>query len=366
MLETVREFAVERLEAQGPAATAVRRRHADYFTALAEEAGAALWDPVQGPNRAFWLDQLEADYGNLRAALAWADRHDSHIQLRIAAGLFDFWASRCYFEEGRTWLERALAQADGAASPARAKALHAAAFLALDQGDNARCNELGEESLELYRALGDAEGVGRTVHMLGQAAEAEGDRVRAVAFAEESLALARELGHTRGIIVSLVQLGGLAAQGGDHDRAAALLDEGSRLGEAHGDEMALASLRLEQSKLAYAAGRVEAASRHAVESIELFQAFGTTIGVAAGLRRLALLAEAQGRPERTALLFGAADALREAAGTPLPPDEDAVYVKALDRARAALGATAFAEAWAAGGALSPHEAVELASRDPAP
>jgi len=361
MLETVREFAVERLEAHGTAAAAVRRRHADYFTALAEEAGTALWDPVQGPNRAFWLDRLELDYGNLRAALAWADRHDAETELRIAAGLFDFWASRCYFEEGRTWLERALAQAEGVASPVRAKALHAAAFLALDQGDYARCNELGEESLELYRALGDPEGIGRTVHMLGQAAAVAGDRVRAIALAEESLALARELGHIRGIIVSLVQLSGLAAERGDHDRAAALLDEAVSLGQAHGDEAALAAVRLEQSKLAHDAGHFEAASRYAVEGVRLFQVYGTTIGVASGLRRLALLAEAEGRPERTVRLLGAADALHEATGSPPPVDAD--HEATLDRAREALGAAAYAEAWAAGRALSPQEAVELAARD---
>jgi hypothetical protein len=361
MLETVREFAVERLEAQGGVAAEVRRRHAEYFRALAEEAGAALWDPVQGPNRVFWLDQLELDHGNLRAALAWADRHDAETELRIAAGLFDFWASRCHFEEGRTWLERALAHGDRAATPARAKALHAAAFLALDQGDYARCHELGEESLDLYRALGDAEGVGRTVHMLGHAATGEGDRVRAVALAEESLALARELGHTRDIIVSLVQVGALAAEDGDRDRAAALLDEGAALAQAHGDESALASLRLEQSKLAHAAGDFEAATRSAVEGVRLFQSYGTTIGVAAGLRRLALLADAEGGAERAVQLLGAAEALREASGS--PPAADADYEATLDRARQALGAAAFAEAWAEGRALAPHDVVELAGFD---
>ena len=359
MLETVREFAVERLEASG-AARAVRRAHARHFAGLSEEAGKALWDPVQGPGRAAWLDRLEWDYGNLRAALAWSDRADAVTQLRISAGLFDFWSTRCYFEEGRSWLERALAHAPEAESALRAKALHAAAFLALEQGDSEACTRLGEESLELYRALGDPEGIGRTVHMLGQAAGGLGDHERAIAYAEESLALARELGHIRGIIVSLSHVGALAAESGDHDRAAALLAEGQVLAREHGDESALASLYLEQSRLACSRGEHDAAVEPAVESARLFQAYGTTAGVAAVLHVLALVAEAGGNPERAARLFGAAEALRDASGSASTPTELTAYREARDRASASLGEAGFEAALAAGRALEIGEAVALA------
>ena len=358
MLETVRELALELLEAD-PGADDVRRRHADHFAALAEEAGAALWDPVQGPERAVWLHRLELDYGNLRAALAWADQEDSETQLRIAAALFDFWFNRSYFEEGRAWLERVLAHG-GAATPLRAKALHSAGYLALAQGDYAACDALGEQSLELYRALDDREGIGRTVHLLGHSAAWQQQYGRAMALAEESLALARELGHARGIIVSLGQAGALFVEGGDHDRAAALLDEAQHLARTHGDEMAQASLYLTQSTLAAARGDYEAASRRAVESVRIFQAYGTTAEVAGGLHQLALVSEAEGRPERAARLFGAADALRETTGTPLSPSEAVVYEQAVERASASLGDAAFAAARAAGRALPLEEAIALA------
>jgi predicted ATPase/DNA-binding SARP family transcriptional activator len=360
MLETVRELALELLEAD-PAADDVRRRHTQHFAALAEEAGAALWDPVQGPDRALWLDRLELDYGNLRAALAWADREDGATQVRIAAALFDFWYNRSYFEEGRAWLERALAHG-GAATPLRAKALHSAGYLALAQGDFAACDALGEQSLELYRALDDREGIGRTVHLLAHSAAWQQQYGRAMALGEESLALARELGHARGIIVSLGQAGALLGQGGDYGRAAALLDEAQDLARRYGDETAQASLYETQSKLALARGEYDAAFTHATECLRIFRAYGTTDGVASGLRLLAVVSEAEGRPERAARLFGAADALRETTGGSLPPSDAVLYDQAAQRAGQSLGDAAFAAARAAGRTLSLEEAVALAGR----
>jgi predicted ATPase/DNA-binding SARP family transcriptional activator len=362
MLETVRELALERLEQSGRAET-VRRRHAEHFAALADEAGAALWDPVQGPSRARWLDRLDADYGNLRAALAWADHEAAEIQLRIAAGLADYWIIRCYFDEGRTWLARALARADGAASPVRAKALHAAGFLALGQNDFVQCDVAGSESLALYRALEDPEGIGRTALMLGYAAAGQGQHERAVALAEESLTLARELGHARGIIVSLAQTGVLAGRGGDTARAEALLDEAQRLARAHGDTSALASICLAQSELAFGDGDLDTASRFAAESIRLYHSYGTTAGMASGLHLLARVAEAEGRPERAARLFGASEGLRESAGSQLTADEAAAQEQ-VERAAGSLGDGTLAAAWAAGRAMSMEDAVTLAlSRD---
>ena len=190
MLETIREYAVERLEAES-GVEELRRRHAARFAALAEEASAALWESVQGPNRAAWLDRLEADYANLRSALAWADRSDPELALRIAVGLLEFWLSRCHFEEGLAWLERAIADSPDAESSLRARALHSAGFLALGSGDAERSAAVGEESLALYRELGDGEGIGRTVHLLSQVAVELGQRDRALAYADESLRLAR-------------------------------------------------------------------------------------------------------------------------------------------------------------------------------
>jgi predicted ATPase/DNA-binding SARP family transcriptional activator len=361
MLETIREYAVDRLEA-GERAEELRRRHAARFASLAEEAAASLWDSVQGPGRAELLDRLELEYGNLRAALAWADRVDPQTELRIAVGLFEFWLSRSHFEEGFGWLERALANTPEAEQPLRARALHSAAFLAFELGDFEGGSALGEESLELYRELGDPEGIGRTAHMLAQALSALGERDRALVFAEESLRLARELGHVRGLIVSLIQVGILGAEG-DRDRAATVLEEAERLARSHGDDAALADVLLTQGRLALAAGDPEAASSLAASAVRLYRTFGTTAGIAWAVVVLAMAAEAGGKPERAVLLFGAAEALRETAGTGVLGADAELVDGALHRAREALGESEFASARTEGRSLTPDEVVALALAD---
>jgi predicted ATPase/DNA-binding SARP family transcriptional activator len=362
MLETIREFALDRLEG-GESAEELRRRHAERFALLAEEAAASLWDSVQGPGRAELLDRLELEYGNLRGALAWADQADPQTELRIAVGLFEFWLSRSHSQEGSDWLERALAQTPDAEPSLRARALHSAAFLAFEVGDLERGSALGDESLALYRTLGDPEGIGRTAHMLAQGASAMGERERAIAFAEESLRLARELGHVRGLIVSLREMGVLAADGGDRARAEMVLEEAERLARSHGDDAALADVLLSRSRLALEAGDPEAASRLATTCVPLYRTYGTTAGIAWAVLVLALAAEAGGRPERAVRLFGAAEALREAAGTGVLGADTDVVDGALLRAREALGEAEFATARAEGRALAPEDAMALAVAD---
>ncbi len=278
-------------------------------------------------------------------------------------GLLEFWLSRCHFEEGLALLERSLASSPGAESSLRAQALHSAAFLALGCGDAERCAAVGEESLALYRSLGDREGIGRTVHLLGQAAVALGQRDRALAYADESLRLARELGHVRGLIVSLRELGALTAEGGDLRRANELLDESEGLAREHGDDSALAAILLDRSRLALAARDTESAASLATEAVELYRRYGTTGGVAEGVHVLALAAEADGEPDRAARLLGAAEALRDAAGTPLAAANSGGLEDAVRRASAVLGDAAFAAAHAEGRALSVDEAVALAVAD---
>ena len=362
MLETIREYAVERLEARC-GAEGLRRRHAARFAALAEEASAALWESVQGPNRAVWLDRLEADYANLRAALAWADQFEPELALRIAVGLLEYWLVRCHFEEGLALTERAVASAPGAESSLRARALHSAAYLAFGCGDAERSSAVGEESLALYRSLGDREGIGRTVHLLGQVAIERGERDKALAYADESLRLARELGHVRGVIVSLRALGVVTAKKGNVGRANELLDESERLAREHGDDSALAAILLDRSRLALAARDTGAAASLARAAIELHGSYGMTLGVAEGIKLLALVAEADGKPDRTARLIGAADALREAVGASLAITRAGDVDDAVRRASASLGEAAFEAARAEGRALSVDEAVALAATD---
>ncbi|HZB86942.1 MAG TPA: BTAD domain-containing putative transcriptional regulator, partial [Gaiellaceae bacterium] len=362
MLETVRAYALEQLEASG-AGDVARHRHADHFRALAEEAGAALWASVQGPDRAVWLERLDRDYENMRAALAWAGGKDPETQLRLAAGLIEFWIDRAYLEEGRGWLGQALAGSNNSASPLRAKALHGASYLAGAQGDYAPCEALGRESLEAYRALGDQEGAGRTLHLLAQVADARGDPERALPLAEQSLALARELGHERGVIVSLRHLGSLARQAGEAERAATLLEEARELARSLGDASALAHVCTDLGALALAGGDGETASRLARESAGLHKGIGNTAGLASSVHLLGLIAEQEGRAERAARLFGAAESLRETAGSVLHSSGEADYRAAAARASAALGQDAFDTALAEGRALPLEDALALAASD---
>jgi tetratricopeptide (TPR) repeat protein len=364
MLETIREYAVERLEARSDA-DELRRRHAVRFAALAEEAAAALWDPVQGPSRVEWLDRLEAEYGNLRAALAWAAESDRELELRLAVGLFEFWLSRSHYEEGLGWFERALRNGAAADEALRARALHSAAFLSFELGDFDRGFAWAEESLALYRSLDDPVGIGRTVHVLSQAASSLGQRGRALAYAEESLRLARELGHVRGLIVSLRDMAALTAEDGDDNRAATMFEEAERLARQHRDDSALADVLLLRSRLSLKAGDFEEAAGLAAACVPLYRAHGTTVGIAWAVLLLALAAEADGRPERAVRLFGAAEALRETVGTHVLGADEDVLDAALGRAQDALGVAEFEAGLAEGRALSVDELVTLALADDA-
>jgi predicted ATPase/DNA-binding SARP family transcriptional activator len=364
MLETIREYAVERLEARSDA-DELRRRHAVRFAALAEEAAAALWDPVQGPSRVEWLDRLEAEYGNLRVALAWAAESDRELELRLAVGLFEFWLSRSHYEEGLGWFERALQNGAAADEALRARAFHSAAFLSFELGDFDRGFAWAEESLALYRSLDDPVGIGRTVHILSQAASTIGQRERALVYAEESLRLARELGHVRGLIVSLRDMAALTAEDGDGHRAATMFEEAEQLARQHGDDSALADVLLLRSRLSLRAGDFEEAAGLAAACVPLYRAHGTTVGIAWAAVLLALAAEADGRPERAVRLFGAAEAVRETVGTHvLGADEDVVDA-ALGRTRDTLGIVEFEAGLAEGRALSVDELVTLALADDA-
>jgi predicted ATPase/DNA-binding XRE family transcriptional regulator len=174
MLETVREYALERLEKSGELQR-LRRRHASYFLELAEEEERAS----QGPLQREWLDRLETEHDNLRAALAWSltSLGDTEMGLQLTGALSHFWYIREHHSESRMWLQSAL-ERGSAATAARAKVLVGAGRLAWFQGELARANTLLEESLTLYQALGDDAGAAFALLVLGRIAVSQGDRGR--------------------------------------------------------------------------------------------------------------------------------------------------------------------------------------------
>jgi non-specific serine/threonine protein kinase len=189
MLETIHEYAREKLQQSGEAEE-IGRAHTEYFLALAEEAEPEL----TGPDQAEWLERLEAEHDNLRAALSRSleGEEPEELGLRLANALSYFWFVRGYWSEGRGWLEEALAGNADAPSPARAKVLKMLALLAVEQGDHERAEACAEEALALYRGLGDQKGAADSLCELGWASLYQGDYEQAEALLEESLAAARK------------------------------------------------------------------------------------------------------------------------------------------------------------------------------
>lgn len=292
------------------------------------------------------------------------------LGLRLAGSLQRFWEMHSHLSEGRGWLEGLLAQAvsagDAAGAPTvRAKALSGAARMAWTQSDYTQAAALGARSLELYRALGDRQGSAAMLNLLGLAAQHQGEYGSATALFEEGLALRRELQDTRGIAASLNNLGEVARVQADYERAAALFAESLALFRGLGEKYALADVLISLGMALVAQGDHESALPVYMESLGLFQAVGSTWGLAYSLEGIASVACAQGQPARAARLCGAAEALREAIGAPLPPLDRAGYDHTVDAAQAALGHEVFGEAWALGRTLSLEQALAEAVLDAA-
>ena len=202
MLETIREYGLERLATSGDE-EATQRAYGGFFLALAEEAEPQLIGPEQGE----WLTRLETEHDNLRAVLVWAEAQDHETGLRLAAALWRFWYARGHLNEGRGWLERALALDGAGQSAARVRALHGAGVLADLQGDPAQAEALVTESLALARSLQDRRGEALALVALGLVAAFEGDTAREVALTEASLALWRDLDDAWGAAGALDNLG---------------------------------------------------------------------------------------------------------------------------------------------------------------
>jgi len=435
MLETIREYAREKLDAGGQAEPA-RKRHAAYYLRLAQAAEPEL----SGAQQTRWFAQLEAEHNNIWAALDWLANNDIASGLRLACSLRQFWHARGYLNEARAWIEAALARCEncGLTDLERARALCVAGFLAFHQGDlartvtlsdaglaiyrglgaqrgiadalhnlagvafmsnqYARSRELFGECLALYRALNDQAEVAQMLKNLGLIAKDQGDFARATAFYQESLTIRRALGDQRGVAQSFFNLGVVAYWQGDYAGAFELSEQGLALYRALGDKMGaaytldtLGMARCKQGAYAQAMQLLE-------ESLVMFRELGDQFGIALLLtdrggvaqacadanqaaqlfgealalswkigdkRRVAFCLEGlatvagNGRHLRAAQLFGAAAALRDAIGAPLPPSEQADYERNLAAARTG-NVDAFAAAWCAGASMTLERAVEFA------
>jgi predicted ATPase/DNA-binding CsgD family transcriptional regulator len=363
MLETIREYGLEQLAANGEGDTA-RHAHANYFLAFAETADEGLLRPH--PTHELWRDRLAAERDNIRAALGWlVDQGEAERSQRLAGALGHFWFLFSNFREGAEWLERTLALPHPAAMGPRALALRWAGVLTLYRLDAPRAAIHLDESLALFRALGDTYGIALVLVGVGLVGIHQGDYERAIALHEEALGLVQTLGDALPgppflATVCLHNLGAAAYGLGEHASAAAYFEE------------ALARVRdLGHSSLALVAlaglGNVARDQGDYVRSAELYRegleqswTRGNKRITAYTLAGLGSIAGAHDQPELATRLFGAAEALLEVIGVPLMPAFRAGHERAVAAVRAALPATAFTEAWEAGRALSLKEAVAAA------
>ncbi len=354
LLETIRQYALEKLQESGEEMT-LRRRHCDWFLALAEQADRQL----RGPHQVVWLERLEMEHDNVRAGLVWSLAHEHKIALQLASVLAWFWRLHNHFSEGRRWLEMALT-ASHAPATLRIRALAGNGLLAFSQGDTTRATTLLEESLALSRNQNDNWGIAWSLHGLGRVASFHDAFERAAALLEESLTLFRELGDTSGYAYSVYYLGIVARYQGDYARATALLEESLSMSRATGDTWLIAWILIHMGQLACTLGDYPRAVEAQQESLILCQELKTAWGMAACLESLARVAQAQAMMEGAVRLFSAGAALRDRYGLA------AIDLGDLARTRNELSRERFAAAWAEGQAMTLEQAIREASNIASP
>jgi predicted ATPase/transcriptional regulator with XRE-family HTH domain len=377
LLETIREFGLEQLAASGELA-AVRQRHAAYVLSLAEEA-----DPhLRGPEQVGWLDRLETEHDNVRAALSWSEQaaaggpsspEVAQVGLRLVGALYGFWYLRGYAREGRAWLSRLLPDPAEVPAPsevqtfAGARAHFAAGWLALFQGDYAAARPHDEASVAIWRALGDRQGLGRALIHLGIITRLQGDLDGAARAYEESATHLRDVGDQRWLSMVQMERGIVAQHRGDAALALRLFEESEALARAVGDRAVL-GLTVRVRGVWYARqGDLERAEQLYCAALTSLHDLGERWFTPRCLLALAGLATERGQMRHAVLLLGATDALIGGIGGRLYPYEIEEQDGYLARARAALGEAAFTLAWADGQALTREDAVTLAlERQPPP
>ncbi len=395
MLETIREYALEKLEASGEKALA-KRAHAAYCLVLAEEKATEQIGTVS----ADWLAHYGIEHDNFRAAVEWlTETEDVEWGLRLGGALFRYWEMREYLAEGRARLDKLL-KIRGAQAPtkARSRALFAAGVLGVEQGDYAAAESLIRESLEISRRLDDAQGAAVCLNALAVSARDRGDIQSARSLFEESLAVWRELGDPKAVASAVSNLANIVKLQGDNARARALYAECLSIFSGLGDRAGVAWSMNYQGDVARDQGDPAAARALYEESLEIFRELGDRWGIAGTLADLGNLASDQGNysmaqdlyrqsittfqelehkrgiarllecfacsaavqleAERSLRLAGAAAALRQNIGAPLTPAEHAKLEASLHTARQALGSTMGGTAWSEGWALPVEKAIE--------
>jgi tetratricopeptide (TPR) repeat protein len=351
MLALVRDAAVAGLEERGDLDDA-RRRHAEHYVVLAEEAEGRL----RGPDSLTWTDRLAAEQDNLREAYEWAMStgapEERTLALRLATALGWYWYTHGNAAEGRARIEAAIGDATGLDPATRANALHALGVLEQQQGGNDRAIEAFQASLDVWWTLGDRRAIARELNSLGVARWAQGQPHRSRPLLEQSAAVAREAGDEHRVAAAMSNLAILDLSVDDPERAIVSLEEALVIDTRHADRWAIAVDRCNLGTAYACARRPGDARRALVEAMPTVVELGDHDLLASALEACALLAGASGDHERAVLLVSGSDALRRAAAIPRTPLDDALLERELGPGRAALDPGCRDRAWARGQGLS--------------
>jgi predicted ATPase/DNA-binding CsgD family transcriptional regulator len=364
MLEPVRQYALERLE-EGDRAEETRRRHAEFFVSLAEEARPVL----RATPQVEWLERLEKENANLRGALSWTlFRDDIPTAARLGWGLWTFWWIRNRQVEGRRWMERVLRRKDALPLPLRIRAVVAAEAMAHGQGDAEAVAGYARELMGLSREVGGSALAESFAHGgLGLLATRRGDFEGATRHLEEALPLFGEAGEAGLAAQTRTWLGTVLLLAGDHEGARPRFEEGLALGRSIGDRLSVCNALFNLAQLALAAGDQDAAFLRLAEGIAPSEELGDRGNVAYILEGLGVVAGQRGEALRAARLLGASEGLISAIGlrghADYRPDR-AIYGRVEAEMLARLGQAAFEAAKEEGRAMSYGRAVEYALEGP--
>ncbi len=298
MLDTVREFALEQLAAQGEEETA-RRQYAGWYRTRIATAEASLGTPDQG----MWVNRLDAEMENLREAMRSAKEiRDYETLAQIAGGLWEFWYGRGYFTEGRRWLAEALTSTEEISPGAHIKLLLGAGTLAHAQGEEETAARFLEEALDTARRENEPHGLAMTLYLLGVVARDRGNYPVAITLLGESLSLSRSIDDVWKTTLATNSLAVLFQRQGEHARAAELLKESVDLARRLGDRWGTAQALSNMAHLARRLGEFERAALLYEESAALYQELGDQRGEAGALTNLGRIAERLGDPEKAVAL----------------------------------------------------------------
>jgi tetratricopeptide (TPR) repeat protein len=357
MLELVRQYALERLEESGDAEE-TRRRHAAFFLDLAEEAEPEL----RGSRQVEWLERLEGENGNLRAAMSWAlDTDDAETAARLGWALWLFWRFHGHQREGRRWMEKLLKR--DVPPFLRPRAVHAAIAMAYMQGDYEAVARYSAELLKVSQQVGDELCAAYAWCGLGLVAMDRGNFREATSCFEEALALLRRAGEDGVVPVVRIWLGTVALIQGDQDRAIPMFEEGLTQARKRGDRLGTYNALYNLAQVALARDDHDLATHMLEEGVTLSEQIGDQANLSYFLEGLAVVAGKQGEAGHSARLLGAAERLLEEAGASVynyyKPDRS-LYQRTTDHVRSRLGEEGFEEARAEGRAMTFEQAAAYA------